>query len=272
MSTKALPFVGMHQLDSQTSVTNNALGSNDSLDYEKEEHPELALVLHDPSTTQLDMHSDREDSADRIQDAQEEAFARTKYVAAKAYRSRKLRRSKRQAATHASSLENHAPTGVLNRVQQSMQHLHNLAEGKYDRSRDHLFGKSVEQAELDALKHQTLTRISMLQPQHSLHAYTKALTASAEKLPQASVANKTMKEPQKAGQTFLNKDTIDKTRLRRERRDKVLETQFESGNRTLGRALESQVQRGVSPINFRHAHGGVVLGSHDNGSIMASEK
>ena len=42
----------------------------------------------------------------------------------------------------------------------------------------------------------------------------------------ASVANKTMKEPQKAGQTFLNKDTIDKTRLRRERRDKVLEAQF----------------------------------------------
>ena len=38
MSTKALPFVGMHQLDSQTSVTNNALGSNDSQDYEKEEH------------------------------------------------------------------------------------------------------------------------------------------------------------------------------------------------------------------------------------------
>ena len=88
----------------------------------------------------------------------------------------------------------------------------------------------------------------------------------------ASVANKTMKEPKKGGQAFLNKDTIDKTRLRRERREKVLEAQFESGNQTLDRALKSQVQRGISPINFRHAHGGVILGSHDNGSIMVSEK
>ena len=81
----------------------------------------------------------------------------------------------------------------------------------------------------------------------------------------ASVANKTMKETKKGGQAFLNKDTIDKTRLRRERREKVLEAQFESGNQTLDRALKSHVQRGISPINFRHAHGGVILGSHDNG-------
>ena len=49
-------------------------------------------------------------------------------------------------------------------MQQSMQHLHNLAEGKYDRRNDHLFGKSVEEAERDAGKQESLTRISMLQP------------------------------------------------------------------------------------------------------------
>ena len=91
-----------------------------------------------------------------------------------------------------------------------MEHLHNLAEGKCDRGKDHLYGKSVEEAELEAFRHVSLTRISRLQPQLSLHAYTKAL--SAERLPVASVANKTMKDPKKAGQAFLNKETIDKTR------------------------------------------------------------
>ena len=57
----------------------------------------------------------------------------------------------------------------------------------------------------------------------------------------ASVANQTMKAPKKGGQTFLNKDAIDKTRLRRERREKVLEAQFERGNQTLDRALKTAV-------------------------------
>ena len=103
-----------------------------------------------------------------------------------------------------------------------------------------------------------------------MHAYTTAL--SADKLSKSSVANKTAKESHKGGYSLMNKDNIDKTRLMKERRDKVLEAQYERGNQTLDKALKTHVQRGISPINFRHAHGGVILGSNDNSSMMTSEK
>ena len=70
---------------------------------------------------------------------------------AKGHKGRKRSRSKKKEMKfQTASLENHAPEEVLNRVKQSMQHLHNLAEGNYDRGKDHLFSKSVEKvAEVD---------------------------------------------------------------------------------------------------------------------------
>ena len=105
---------------------------------------EPTLVPLDPSKPLVDMHSKRDDSGDCIKELQEQTLAKKRYVTKKGQKSEKYKHGKEKGARYASSLESRAPEEVLNRVEQSLQHLHNLAEGKYDRAKDHLFGKSVE--------------------------------------------------------------------------------------------------------------------------------
>ena len=67
-STQALHSVGMRRVDSVGSATDNGFGSTASGYYERDDHLEPALVLHDPSRTQLDMLGAREDSGERGED------------------------------------------------------------------------------------------------------------------------------------------------------------------------------------------------------------